>query len=277
MKVYILTSVALFAEYGDLDSLDSPSVQTRLFLSHDKAQKTMAEQLESERAEAEASGYEDIKTELGESDALFLNDAGSGCSYNEVRWEITEHDIEIPMTALSNEYEERLKNIVKAYGKPIDKRHAEKSGLKLILPRENDMICIGGWLGEDSEIVDELTLIDGHLGIGTEICKHDTSELPTDDLDHLLEEINDQIEFIRLSQEYFQPELITTKDVPENLASFQVFPTEEDCKTWMDRNGYLEGEYTIQSYSGEDIEDPTWLNGDGEVIYCSDIENVPSL
>lgn len=277
MKVYILTSVALFAEYGDLDSLDSPSVQTRLFLSHDKAQKTMAEQLESERAEAEADGYEDIRTELNESDALFLNDAGSGCSYNEVRWEITEHDMEVPMTALSNEYEERLKNIVKAYGKPIDKRHAEKSGLKLILPRENNMICIGGWLGENGEIVDELTLIDEHLGIGTEICRRDTSELPTDDLDHLLEEINNHIEFIRLSQEYFQPELITTKDVPENLASFHVFPTEEDCKTWMDRNGYLESEYTIQSYSGEDIEDPTWLNGAGEVIYCSDVENVPSL
>lgn len=274
MKVYILTSVALFAEYGDLDSLDSPSVQTRLFLSHDKAQKTMAEQLESERAEAEASGYEDIKTELNESDALFLNDAGSGCSYNEVRWEITEHDVAVQMRDLSDEYEERLKNIVKAYGKPIDKRLGERGGLRLLLPY---VICVGGWLGEDSEFVDELTLIDGRLGIGTEICGRDTSELPTDDLDHLLEEINEQIEYIRLSQEYFQPELIATKDVPENLASFQVFPTEEDCKTWMDRNGYLEGEYTIQSYSGEDIEDPTWLNGDGEVIYCSDIENVPSL
>ena len=271
MKIYILTSVALFAEYGDLDSLDSPSVQTRLFLSHDKAQKTMAEQLESERAEAEAGGYEDIRTELNENDALFLNDAGSGCSYNEVRWEITEHDMEVPMTALSDECEERLKNIVKAYGKPIDKRHAEKSGLKLILPRENDMICIGGWLGENNEIVDELTLIDGHLCIDTEYCGHDTSSLPTDDLDHLLKEINEHIEFIRLSQEYFQPELITTKDVPENLASFQVFPTEEDCKAWMNRHGYLESVYEIKRYGGEDIEEPTFLNGDGDVLYNPDL------
>lgn len=262
MKVYILTSVALFAEYGDLDSLDSPSVQTRLFLSHDKAQKTMAEQLESERAEAEAGGYENIRTELNESEALFLNNAGSGCSYNEVRWEITEHDI------LSDEYEERLKNIVKAYGKPIDKHVGERSGLRLLLPYK---ICVGGWLGQDNEIVDELTLIDGHLGIGTEICRRDTSELPTDDLDHLLEEINEHIEFIRLSQEYFQPELIVTKDVPKELASFQVFPTVEDCKTWMDRHGYHKGEYENKRYGGEDIEEPTFLNGDGDVLYNPDL------
>ncbi len=71
---------------------------------------------------------------------------------------------------------------------------------------------------------------------------------------------------------YYQPELINTKDIPEEIASFMVFPTEEDCKTFMDRSGYLEGEYEIYEYHDDDIEEPTFLNGDGEDISAVETE-----
>lgn len=267
MKIYILTSVALFAEYGDLDSLDSPSVQTRLFLSHDKAQKTMAEQLESERAEAEAGGYENIKTELNESDALFLNDAGSGCSYNQVRWEITE--AEVPAPEISNERKDLIEHIhaiVCSYGRPVETGEPGKTGL-ITRFNSNCLLCIGGFNGQQNEIVDSLIARpDGSIDFDTEYAMRSEDEVCTDDLDYVLTWLKENADALPLVQEYVQPELVATKDVPDGLASFQVFPTREDCKSWMDRNGFLEREYTVETYHGDDIEEPTFLNGEGKVI-----------
>ena len=267
MKIYILTSVALFAEDGDLDSLDSPSVQTRLFFSHDKAQKTMAEQLESERAEAKAGGYEDIRTELNENDALFLNDQGSGFSYNEVRWGITEH--EINTSEISDQRKDLLKDIaafVLRHGRPVKTGEPGKTGL-ITRFNSNCLLCIGGYNGQQNEIVDSLVAYpDGSIGFATEHCLRSQDEVCTDDLDYVLTWLKENADALPLVQEYFQPELVATKDVPDGLASFQVFPTREDCKTWMDRKGFLEGEYTVGTYHGDDIEEPAFLNGEGEVI-----------
>lgn len=94
MKIYILTSVALFAEYGDLHSLDTPSVNTRPFLSQADAHAQMEVELETEAEEAKAQGYEDFKTEISENEALYQQgEPGSGCSWNQVQWEISEKEI----------------------------------------------------------------------------------------------------------------------------------------------------------------------------------------
>lgn len=76
-----------------------------------------------------------------------------------------------------------------------------------------------------------------------------------------------------LIKTYYQPELIATKDIPQEIASFMVFPTKEDCKTFMDKAGYLEGEYEILTYQDDDIEEPTFLNGDGEDISAVETED----
>lgn len=267
MKIYILTSVALFSEFGDIDSMETPSVCTKTFTSHRKAEAAMAEELETEKISALAGGYTGFRAELKEDEAYFLNNQGSGCSYNEVSWEITEHDVPIFHPGLTQEYVRRLINIVKAYGKPVKSEIEKSSCLHLHMPRGRNVICIGGWAGEDSEIVDELVIVDGKLGIGTEICMHDCDELPSDDFANLLGEVNENIELIRMLQEYFQPELIDTKTTPDELGEDEVFPTKEDCEAWMDRHGYLRGQYTICNYSGTDIDDPEFLNGDGENIF----------
>ena len=71
---------------------------------------------------------------------------------------------------------------------------------------------------------------------------------------------------------YYQPELIMSNDVPVELSSFMVFPTPEDCRTWMDKHEYLEGEYRLVVYHGDDIEEPTFINGDGECLSAVETE-----
>lgn len=96
MKIYILTSVALFAENGDLHSLDNPSICTKPFPSQKKAQKKMLEELETEKSESISNGYDedDLSIEANENTASFLQgEPGSGCSWNQVTWKITEHDV----------------------------------------------------------------------------------------------------------------------------------------------------------------------------------------
>jgi hypothetical protein len=94
MKIYILTSVALFAEYGDLSSMDSPSISTSIFPTLKEARAQMKEELVNEKEEAESSGYTNYKTKHSEREASFENgEIGSGCSWNLVTWEITEKKI----------------------------------------------------------------------------------------------------------------------------------------------------------------------------------------
>lgn len=49
-------------------------------------------------------------------------------------------------------------------------------------------------------------------------------------------------------------------DIPEELASFMVFRTREDCKYWLDDNGYDPGDFCIHEYHDDDIEEPTFLD-----------------
>ena len=96
MKRYILTSVALFAEYGDLDSLDSPSVQVSVHPSLRAAQTQMRSELEQEKFGAEASGHDNnyYKAKADKTTARFESGSiGEGVSYNLVEWEIKEVEL----------------------------------------------------------------------------------------------------------------------------------------------------------------------------------------
>ncbi len=97
MKIFILTSVALFAEYGDLDSLDNPSVSVSVHTSLQKAQVQMKNELQTEKEEAKAGGYDNFSTKIEEKSASYQQgEIGSGCSYNLVTWEITEKEVFFP-------------------------------------------------------------------------------------------------------------------------------------------------------------------------------------
>ncbi len=96
MKIFILTSVAIFAEYGDLDSLESPSVQISVHPSLRSAQTQMKSELEQEKTDAEASGYDNnyYKAKAYKTTARFESGSiGEGVSYNLVEWEIVEKEI----------------------------------------------------------------------------------------------------------------------------------------------------------------------------------------
>ena len=94
MKIFILTSVALFAEYGDLDSLDNPSISVSVHPSLQKAQVQMKNELQVEKEEAKAGGYDNFLTKIEEKSASYQQgEIGSGCSYNLVTWEITEKEV----------------------------------------------------------------------------------------------------------------------------------------------------------------------------------------
>ncbi len=55
-------------------------------------------------------------------------------------------------------------------------------------------------------------------------------------------------------------------NLPEELASFMVFPTREDCEEWLDDNGYDPEDYAIIEYHDDDIEEPTFVGADGNYI-----------
>lgn len=97
MKLFILTSVSLLAEYGDLDSMSGPEIHVTPYTSFDAAKAEMISQVEFEKNDAEVSGYSDESYEasINEKNAEFeCGEKGSGCSWNLVRWEITEIDAE---------------------------------------------------------------------------------------------------------------------------------------------------------------------------------------
>lgn len=52
-------------------------------------------------------------------------------------------------------------------------------------------------------------------------------------------------------------------DIPEELASFMVFRTREDCEFWLKDNGYDPGDFAIIEYHDDDIEEVTLIDGDG--------------
>lgn len=97
MKIYVLTSVALFAEYGDLNSLEEPSIKVSVFPTLEKAQAQMKAEVETERNEAESAGYDNFTTQIGDKTARYKQgEIDSGCSYNLVTWEITEKEVFFP-------------------------------------------------------------------------------------------------------------------------------------------------------------------------------------
>lgn len=69
---------------------------------------------------------------------------------------------------------------------------------------------------------------------------------------------------------YYQPEWyhddgtnIEYGGLPEELASFMVFRTREDCKWWLEDNGYDSGDFAIIEYHDDDIEEPTFIDAYG--------------
>lgn len=72
---------------------------------------------------------------------------------------------------------------------------------------------------------------------------------------------------------YYQPQAyyddgtnINYGAIPEELSSFQVFRTREDCEEWLRNNGYEPGDFVINEYQDDDIEDITLLDSNGENI-----------
>ncbi len=260
MKIYILTSVALFAEYGDLDSLDTPSVNTQVFLSQAKAHAKMEVELETEAEEAKAQGYEDFSTEISENGALYQQGKpGSGCSWNQVTWEITEKEIPGYLVEDAREIITELEGIVKTYGK--DNGDGNPTLLVGALG-----IYVDGWFRDDVSHLEKLSIEKEELLIEIEYGSCSAYNIPTNDLVDILVGIKDKLEFVKYSQLYFQPELESTGDVPDELASFEVFTSKEDVKKWMNANGYILTPYRILSYSGDEIEEPTFIDADGKVI-----------
>ena len=258
MKFYILTRTAVLSENG---VFNTPDVWVKLFLSPVEAQLEMLQQMESEKKEALANGFTITEDSLYQTSALL---SYRNVSQSDLVWDITQQDIPVSAYATREDNIRFITDFVKANGLPKERPTV------LDMPGREKRVCVGGWLGENNETVDGLILDGETLIVSGEYCNYDTDKLPSDDLDEIRNFLAENADFIKAIQEYYQPELITTKDVPDGLASFQAFPTKEDCRTWMDRHGYIEGEYEILSYSGDDIEDPTILNGDGDVIYCSE-------
>ena len=71
---------------------------------------------------------------------------------------------------------------------------------------------------------------------------------------------------------YYQPEWysddgtnIDYGGIPDGLFSFQAFPTREECEEWLENNGYEPGDFCINEYHDDDIEEVALLDGDGDV------------
>ena len=74
---------------------------------------------------------------------------------------------------------------------------------------------------------------------------------------------------------YYQPETyyddgtnIDYGAIPEELFSFQAFPTREECKEWLKNNDYNPDDFCICEYQDDDIEDVTLIDRNGDVILC---------
>lgn len=72
---------------------------------------------------------------------------------------------------------------------------------------------------------------------------------------------------------YYQPfkyfaddHFVEWGSMPEELASFMVFRTREDCEYWLEDNGYEPSEWAIIQYHDDDIEEPTFLDRYGNYV-----------
>ena len=257
MKFYILSSAAVLTEAGESEY---PEIQNRLFLSPLEAQLAMVEEYEAEIKEAKANGHTILARNLYQTSALL---SYRNISQTDITWDITQQEMNIRVDGARFDNLDFIHDFVKRNGK------ANKDELILLMPRGDKRVCIGGYLDASNETLDALILKNDELTFEAEFDTYVSEDLASDDLQEIRDRLESYTDYIHNIQCYYQPELIM-KGFPKGLASFQVFPTKEDCRTWMDRQGYLEGEYQIFVYSGDDIEAPTFLNGDGEVIYCSE-------
>lgn len=75
---------------------------------------------------------------------------------------------------------------------------------------------------------------------------------------------------------YYQPYLrgfnSASAELPDELYSFQAFKTKEDCRNWLDLNGYANCDYFIETYHNEDIEGVTILDANGDIIETNEDE-----
>jgi len=79
---------------------------------------------------------------------------------------------------------------------------------------------------------------------------------------------------------YYQPQAyyddgtnINYGALPEELLSFQAFPTREECEEWLKNNGYNPGDFCIFEYQDDDIEDVSLIDRDGdELVMIEDLE-----
>ena len=72
---------------------------------------------------------------------------------------------------------------------------------------------------------------------------------------------------------YYQPEAyyddgtnIDYGGLPEELFSFEVFPTREECEAWLQNNGYEPGDFCINEYHDDDIEEVTLIDRNSDVL-----------
>ena len=72
---------------------------------------------------------------------------------------------------------------------------------------------------------------------------------------------------------YYQPEWYHDDDtnidyggIPDELFSFQAFPTKEECREWLINHDYNPDEFVIHEYCNDDIEDVTIIDRDGDII-----------
>ena len=55
-------------------------------------------------------------------------------------------------------------------------------------------------------------------------------------------------------------------ETPDELHSFQAFASMDDCRQWLENNGYDPACYSIREYHDDDIEDVTIIDGDGDIV-----------
>lgn len=74
---------------------------------------------------------------------------------------------------------------------------------------------------------------------------------------------------------YYQPQAyyddgtnINYGALPEELFSFQAFPTKEECEEWLKNNCYEPGDFCIFEYQDDDIEDVTLIDRNRDSLVC---------
>jgi hypothetical protein len=72
---------------------------------------------------------------------------------------------------------------------------------------------------------------------------------------------------------YYQPQAyyddgtnINYGAIPEELSSFEAFPTREECEAWLRIHNYNPGDFCISEYHDDDIEDVTLIDRNDDVI-----------